>query len=58
MKDIYKAYGVYFRKVRACTGRFYGMYEWEPVKKVWFLFIKDRTRTNIILDDFGFEKVT
>lgn len=54
---LYKAYGNYYKKIRKCKGRFKGMYEWQPVKKVWIFFVKDKTKRKFILDDYGFIKL-
>ena len=46
--------GRYYKKVQAMTGRFYGMYLWQPMKKVLWFYIPDYKKDSFILDDDGF----
>ena len=45
-----------YRKISIGTGRFTGMYLWQPVKKILFFYIPDRKREPFWLDDSTFEK--
>lgn len=57
MKKIYRTYGKYYKKLRAGEGRFQGMFLWQPMKKVLFFYVPDRSQKSFWLDDYGFEKV-
>ena len=49
--------GRIFKKVRAGTGRFSGMFLWQPMKKVLFFYVSDKSLSPFWLDDCGFVKV-
>ena len=57
MKNIYKSDGKYYKKIDTCYGRFGGMYKWQPMIKILWLYIPNFKREKFILDDYGFEEV-
>ena len=57
MKNIYESEGKYYKRIRACSGRFEGMFEWQPLVKILLFYIPDFTKERFILDDYGFESI-
>lgn len=57
MQKIYEADGKYYKQVKACHGRYEGMYLWQPMKKVLFFFVPDKKKEPFILDDGGFRRI-
>lgn len=55
--NIYKTNGRYFRKVDTNGVRFDGMFLWQPMIKILWLYIPDKRRGRFWLDDWGFEGV-
>lgn len=56
-KNIYRNDREYYRKKKACHGRYEGMFEWQPMRRVLCFFIPDHTKCSFILDDYGFSPV-
>lgn len=53
---IYESYGRYYKRLKACKGRFRGMYEWQPMKKVLWFYVEDKSKERFLLDDSTFTK--
>ena len=50
--NIYVSCGNYYRKNKSCHGRYEGMYEWQPMRKILWFFVPDRKQEPFILDDY------
>lgn len=55
--NIYKTNGRYYRKIEKGHNAYEGWFLWQPMIKVFGLYIPDKTKQRFWLDDFGFEGV-